>query len=124
MGAAVSAFYLWLQYAIPVSVGKLVLWAMARKRKIQLYAWELLALVLPFALWYVLVAGVSPRGWWRFFSYLPYTGIVVALFCFIRIFLLKWFENRVAAALTVLFDCAVVFLFWFLWPCMLNEPCK
>jgi hypothetical protein len=122
--AAASAFYLWLQYAIPASIGKLILWATARKRKVHLYAWESLALVLPFALWYVLVAGISPRGWWRFFSYLPYAGIVVALFGFMRIILLKWFQNRAAAALAMLFDCVVVFLFWFFWPCMLNEACR
>jgi hypothetical protein len=124
MGAVASAFYLWLQYTIPAGIGKLIWWAVARQRKVRFYAWELLALVLPFALWYALVAGVGPRGWWRFFSYLPYAGLVVALFGFMRMVLLKWFENRVAAALTLLFDCAVISLFWFFWPCMLNEPCK
>ena len=124
MTPVAATWFLYLQYALPASVGEAVLWMAARRMRIPLFRWELLALVLPFVLWYLLVMVFGPRGWWRFFSYLPLAGGVVAILGGVRLPLSKRIGGRRAAGLTLLADCGVVFLFWYFWPCMLNEPCK
>lgn len=118
-----SIIFLWLQYGVPATIGKVIVWAIAKSRKVKIFWWEISVLIIPFVFWYGLMM-ISHRGWWRFFSYLPYAGILVAIFAWIRLVLPKRLSYAQSAWASLGIDCAVIFLFWFFWPCMLNEECK